>query len=111
MELVAPCGNQLEPFEFRLVTDHTFSIGDVDYNHRWVHITETVVFRHPSSDLRPLTSVYPACPVAPADGTGVKFLPSSTNLLLLFNRGFAEKECNEFNRGPLTFYPPIFVAD
>ena len=39
-----------------------------------------------------LESLNSACPV--------KFLPSETNLLLMFNRGFEEDKRSEFNWGP-----------
>ena len=50
--------------------------------------------------LKSLTPRILACPV--------KFLPSSTSLLLLFNRGFVENERSGFNWGlPPSFLDPL----
>ena len=42
MELDSACGNQLESFEIRFFTNSTISIGDIEYDIRLFHITQTV---------------------------------------------------------------------
>ena len=48
-----------------------------------------------SCELSAISYVYPACPVALEDGTGVEYLPSE--MCNLFHRGFARNELARLN--------------
>ena len=68
MQLIAACGNKLDPSKFRFVIDCTASTIDVKYNHNWLHITKTedmiyLIFPyHCTSQLPTFSPSRPYCP-------------------------------------------------
>ena len=60
MEPAVPCVAELEFIEIRFATHDSIFIVDPEYNHNWLHITETADIIYPIFQMshRPLTSFY-----------------------------------------------------